>query len=365
MRDTNLNRGVTRLIVSGLFVALLSTVGVPIFDVVAAPLAATSPSLGVAASFSVLAGTTVTNTGPTIVPGDLGVSPGSSVTGFPPGIVGPPGAIYAATTPAADAQSATTTAFNALDEPCDITYPGAKDLVGEILVSGVYCADSFELSGALTLSGAGVWIFKSASSLTTTGTANVVGGNPCNVWWRTASSATLGSNTSLMGNILASTSISLQTGASLNGRALAQTGAVTLDNNTFSNPPCAAAATPVPTATDTPVPSPTVTAIVAATATAGSLVTNTTGPSPTDILTPKPRPTHRPRATDTPGPAPTDTPGPAPTDTPIPHLVALPRTGGDPPQSSDFLLHVGLIAWVVGAAALALGLSRRERKTRQ
>lgn len=215
MRYTiSLSRGATRFIASGLFIALLSALAVPMLDVAAAPLAATSPSLGAAASFSVLAGATVTNTGPTIVPGDLGVSPGSSVTGFPPGIVGPPGAIYAAAMPAADAQSATATAFNALDQPCDTTYPGAKDLVGETLVPGVYCADSFALSGALTLSGAGVWIFKSASSLTTTGNANVVGGNPCNVWWRVGSSATLGTSTSLIGSMLASASISMLTGAS-------------------------------------------------------------------------------------------------------------------------------------------------------
>jgi Ice-binding-like len=201
--------------------------------------AATAPSLGAAGSYSVLAGTTVTNTGSTTMPGDLGVSPGSAVTGFPPGIVGPPGTIHNADSNAAAAQAANTAAFGVLDQVCTVTYPGNKDLVGLSLVPGVYCADAFTLTGTLTLSGTGVWIFKSAATLITSGTANVVGGDPCNVWWRLVSSAVLGTNTSLVGNILASTSISLATGATLNGRAFAHTGGVTLENNAISG--CSAA----------------------------------------------------------------------------------------------------------------------------
>jgi hypothetical protein len=205
--------------------------------------AATSPTLGAVGSYSILAGSIVTNTGPTTMPGDLGISPSIGVpphyTNFPPGIVGPPGTIHDADAHAAAAQAADTAAFGFLDQSCDVTYAGVKDLVGLSLVAGVYCADAFTLSGILTLSGSGVWIFKSASTLITSGTANVVGGDPCNVWWRVVSSATLGTNTALIGNILALTSISLQTGASLNGRALAQTGAVTLDSNTVNGPICA------------------------------------------------------------------------------------------------------------------------------
>lgn len=199
--------------------------------------AATSPTLGTAGSYSVLGHTTVTNTGSTTMPGDLGISIGGQPTGFPPGIVGPPGTIRNAADSLA-AQNANTAAFISLDQACDTTYPGTKDLVGENLVAGVYCANAFELSGTLTLTGTGVWIFKSASTLITSGTANVVGGNPCNVWWRDVSSATLGTNTSLTGNILSSTSISMQTGAALNGRALAQTGAVTLDANIITGAAC-------------------------------------------------------------------------------------------------------------------------------
>lgn len=102
---------------------------------------------------------------------------------------------------------------------------------------GVYCANAFELSGTLNLS-AGVYIFKSAATLVTSGTANIVGGDACNVWWRVASSATLGTNTSLIGNILALTSIGMNTGATLNGRALASTGAVTLASNTITGASC-------------------------------------------------------------------------------------------------------------------------------
>jgi len=139
------------------------------------------------------------------------------------------------------------TAYDALaSQGCDITYPGVHDLVGETLVPGVYCADAFELSGILTLNGADtdVWVFKSAATLITSGTANVIltsGEEPCYVWWQVTSSATLGTNTSLAGNILALTSISLATGANLDGRALARNAAVTMDQNTITIPICALA----------------------------------------------------------------------------------------------------------------------------
>lgn len=205
--------------------------------------AATSPTLGTVGSYSVLGHTTVTNTGGTTMPGDLGISIGGAPVGFPPGTVGPPGTIRNAGDSLA-AQNDNTAAFGFIDQGCDTTYSGIKDLVAENLVAGVYCAGAFELSGTLTLSGTGVWIFKSAATLITSGTANVVGGEACNVWWRVVSSATLGTNTSLTGNILALTSISMQTGASLNGRALAQTGAVTLDSNTITGSGCLLASVP-------------------------------------------------------------------------------------------------------------------------
>lgn len=202
-------------------------------------LAASAPSLGAAKDFSVLAGSIVTNTGPTTMPGDLGVSPSIGVpphvTGFPPGIVGPPGAIHDADGSAAAAQAADTAAFGFLDQtPCTAPYvfgSGTIDLAGANLGPGIYCADAFALSGTLTLSGSGVWIFKSASSLITSTGSSVIGDDPCNVWWRVVSSATIEVGTKFIGNILALTSISLKTGASLNGRALAQTGEVSMESN--------------------------------------------------------------------------------------------------------------------------------------
>ena len=375
-----------RLFVSSLLIALLCLAAFPVFDAAAAPLSATSPSLGAAESYSVLGSTTVTNTGSTSVPGDLGVSPGSAITGFPPGMVGPPGTIHAADQHAANAQSANSTAFDDLDQTCTTIYPtGNQDLVGLTLVPGVYCADSFSLSGALNLSGSGVWIFKSSSTFITSSGANVVGGDPCDVWWRVASSATLGSGTSLIGNLLAFTSITLVSGASLDGRALAQTGAVTLDNNQIHGPPCASAspasptttATTSPTETATASPTETATALSAATATALSAATVThsstvTGtPEPAETHRPEPAETDRPSATriltpaatntpsltttETPSPTTTETPSLTTTETPGPNWpTSLPPTGGTTPRREQLLLIAVLAVWAVGALALVI-----------
>jgi Ice-binding-like len=215
--------------------------------------AATSPTLGAAGSYSVLGHTTVTNTGPTTMTGDLGVSPGTAVTGFPPGVVGPPGTIHAADANAADAQLANTAAFGFIDQSCTLTFAGTKDLAGSTLGPGVYCADAFSLAASppLTLTGSGVWIFKSAADINTSPGSSVVGGDPCNVWWRAVSSVTLGTTTSFIGSILASTSITLKTGATLNGRALAQTGQVALDSNTITGSTCLTPNTGGPTTTTT------------------------------------------------------------------------------------------------------------------
>ena len=269
MGSSNKPRGLSRLTLAAAIVGLVLAVALAVpaggllFNVSAAPFAATSPALGAAGTYSVLAGSIVTNDGSTTINGDVGVSPSIGVpphvTGFPPGTVGPPGQIHDADTHAAAAQAANTAAFAFLDQPCgapDWTGTGLVDLVGMNLVPGVYCADAFSLTGTLNLSGSGVWIFKSTSTLVTSGTANVVGGNAFDVWWRVESSATLGTGTSLIGNILALTMISMNPGASLNGRALAQTGAVTMLSNRIFGPYCAEKPIPGPTPPGPPGPPP-------------------------------------------------------------------------------------------------------------
>jgi len=139
--------------------------------------AATTPLLGTAGTFAVLAGSTVTNTGPTTVSGDLGVSPGTAVTGFPPGLVS--GVIHAGDAVATQAQTDVTTAYNnAAGQPCNVTLTG-QDLGGQTLTPGVYCfASSAQLTGQLTLDDQGnpssVFIFQIGSTLTTASNASVV-----------------------------------------------------------------------------------------------------------------------------------------------------------------------------------------------
>ena len=214
--------------------------------------AQTAPTLGAAESFVVLGATTVTNTGPSVVTGDLGVSPGSAVVGFPPGVV-IGGAIHAADALALQAQNAVTTAYNDLaGQPCTTDLTG-QDLGGMVLTPGVYCfSTSAPLTGTVTLDAQGnanaVFIFQTGSTLITASSAVVSlinGAQPCNVFWQVGSSATLGTSTTFVGNILALVSITLTTGATVDGRALARTGAVTLDTNTIDATACAAV--PVPT----------------------------------------------------------------------------------------------------------------------
>ena len=197
--------------------------------------------LGAAGSYSVLGGSAVTNTGATIVTGDLGVSPGTSVTGFPPGIVAS-GSIHSADASAAQAQASVTTAYNtAAGLPCGTNLTG-MDLGGMILTPGVYCFNSSAgLTGTLTLDAQGsstaFFLFQIGSTLTTASASQVVVINSppsnCddNIFWQVGSSATLGTGSSFQGNILALTSITLTTNASVNGRTLARNGAVTLDTN--------------------------------------------------------------------------------------------------------------------------------------
>jgi hypothetical protein len=232
--------------------------------------------LGAACGYGVLGHTTVTNTGLTHVAGvppataDLGVSPGSAVTGFAiapantfvgtgtntagPGLVS--GTIHLndppppSTTSAMAAQAALTVAYNDLagrTAPAPTILTGAApDIGGQRLAPGIYKSNtSLAITGTVTLDGGGdpnaVWIFQISSTLITAGNSNVVlAGNASahNIFWQVGSSATLGTTSTMNGSILALTSVTLTTGATLNGRALASTGAVTLDTNSVVVPAC-------------------------------------------------------------------------------------------------------------------------------
>lgn len=227
---------------------------------------ATAPLLGTAGSFAVLGASTVTNTGPTVVNGDLGVSPGTSCTGFPPPCTPPVmgtvnGTIHAADAVAAQARSDATTAYiNAAGQACNTVLTGT-DLGGLTLLPGVYCfSSSAQMTGPLTLNclgnSASVFIFQIGTTLTTASGSSVTlincpGQQACNIFWQVGSSATIGTATSFKGNILALISITATTGATFIGSLYALTGAVTLDTNTINRSLCASGITPTPTATPT------------------------------------------------------------------------------------------------------------------
>ncbi|HBW21454.1 MAG TPA: DUF3494 domain-containing protein, partial [Actinobacteria bacterium] len=206
--------------------------------------------LGTAAPFAVLAGSTVTNTGLSVISGDLGVSPGTAITGFPPGVV-IDGTVHDADAVALQAQNDLTTAYNDAAGRTPAT-PVTADLGGQTLVPGVYNAtSSMGLTGTVTLNAEGnpdaVFIFQAGSTLITasSSTVNLINGaQACNVFWQVGSSATLGTGSSFVGSILALTSITVQTGTTVAGRVLARNGAVTLDDNVITTPTCTPTITP-------------------------------------------------------------------------------------------------------------------------
>jgi hypothetical protein len=254
--------------VASLAVAAIATggLGAALLAPASAFAATATVGLGTAASYSVLAGQGVTNTGPSTLAADLGTSPSAAISGFPPGVVG--GATHAADAAAGQAQSDLTTAYNdAAGRPTTAAAPA--DLVGATLTPGVYTAGGpLGLTGTVTLDAQGdpaaVFVIQAPSTLTTGSNSRVSlvnGAQACNVFWQVSSSATLGTNSGFAGTILALTSVSVGTGATVDGRALARNGAVTLDDDAFVASTCGSSTSPIgsgttPVVTPTPPPDP-------------------------------------------------------------------------------------------------------------
>lgn len=312
--------------------------------------------LGTADSFAVLAGSTITNTGPTTINGDVGLHPGSAVTGF--GSVTLNGELHVADAVAEQAKTDLVTAYDDA-EGRGPTTTVATELGGQTLKAGVYdsASGTFEITGTVTLDAErdpnAVFIFQMASTLVTATESNVNlinGADACNVFWQVGSSATLGTGTTFRGTILALTSITLVTGATIEGRALARNGAVTLDTNVITRTACVTGPPPTPTATSTPPPTPT--------------VSPTPGPSPTASPTPPP-PLPSPPPIPTPPigltpPPPGLTPPPSsspPSAFPPPNI----STGGGPTAGGQpvDLLALGGALLAIGTFAVALRATRK------
>lgn len=216
--------------------------------------AATTLNLGTAGTYAIIAGSTITNTGSSVIHGDIGLSPGTSITGFPPGIAS--GTINKANAASLAAQTSATGAYQVAAGATPASTVAAGTLGGTTLLPGNYHNSTLALNGTLTLNGNGdtsaVFIFQSDSTLITASSSKIVlenGAQACNVFWQVGSSATLGTTTNFSGTILALTSATLNTGATVDGRILTQTGAVTLDSNTVTVPICSTSSTSSTTTT--------------------------------------------------------------------------------------------------------------------
>lgn len=230
---------------------------VGVLSVASPAYAAEAPvGLGTAGTYSVLGGQTVTNTGPSSLSGDLGVWPGSAITGFPPGKVG--GSTHAGDAVAKQAQSDLVVAYDDAAGRAP-TAAVAGDLVGKTLTAGVYKSTGpLALGGPLTLDAQGdpnaVFIFQVATTLITASasTVNVINSaQACRIFWQVGTSVTLGTDSSFKGTVMAMASNSNNTNAVIEGRLLVRTGQVSLDNNTFTTPGCVTTPAPTPTASFT------------------------------------------------------------------------------------------------------------------
>lgn len=201
---------------------------------------------GVASSYAVLAGSTITNTNISTVNGDIGLHSGLTMTGYADGAdsIIHTGALHLGDGDALNAKNAATAAYtSAAAQGKDQTLP-TPELNGLTLTRGVYASDSgtFANSGTVTFDAEGdpnaIFIFKMTKTLVTSSASSMVlvnGASSCNIYWVVGSSATLGSNSSTVGTIMADQSVGMDSGATLRGRAWASIGAVTLDNNTINN----------------------------------------------------------------------------------------------------------------------------------
>jgi len=232
--------------------------------------------LGAATTFAILGGQTVTNTGPTVITGNVGVSPGSAVGGFPPGMIA--GAVHTDVV-SLQAQNDLIDAYNDASGRTPATVV-SSDLGGQTLVAGVYAGGELGVTGTLTLDAQGdpnaVFVFQAASTLITASASVVAltnGADVCNVFWRVGSSTTLGTNSVFLGTVMSLTSISATTGANVTGRLLARNGAVTLDSNIVAAPVCAQIA---PTTTTAPA-----TTVAEVTTIAGGVDTTVSPTAPT------------------------------------------------------------------------------------
>jgi Ice-binding-like len=258
----NTRRRRTRVLAAGTTAALM--IGMLAAGSAAYAAGAPTVGLGTAAPFAALAGTPdITNTGPTAITGDLGIHPAPTVSGFPPGTVS--GTIHRADAMALQAKSDLVTAYDDVAGRTPATILAGGTLGGKTIVSGVYNAGgaSLDLTGTLTLDGQhnpnAVWIFQATSDLVTASSSSVRfinGGQACNVFWQVTSSVTLGSGSTFAGTILALTSITMNSGVTLDGRALARNGTVTMIDDTITRATCsttgAASASPGTRATPPP-----------------------------------------------------------------------------------------------------------------
>lgn len=235
------------------------------FAAVPAVASASAVNLGTASPFVVLAASAATNTGPSVLDGDLGVYAGTSLSGFgTPAVVN--GATHDDDAVAGVAQNDLTTAYGvAAGQPV----PSGNVLTGtnlgdRTLQAGAYSySSSAKLTGQLTLDAAGdpnaQFVFEIGTSLTTASGSSIKlinGASPCNIYWQVGSSATLGTTTAFMGNVLAHDSITLDNAATVQGRLLARDGAVTLINNTVNGSMCGTSTTPPPGSTPPPTGTP-------------------------------------------------------------------------------------------------------------